>query len=567
MKTLKDMENYIVEQQGLMTLSFIEDTCHKRVVELGRAVMVEPNRYVAKDIVRSVVDKDLYAQRVIEHYNTLVRQEPKKRTKREKGRNATQKEAFELIFRNLLDHRTDDLNHKGKNKRNYIKLGNIDPETQLITKGKFVSNMTDLLEQVKHYNYFSANMFYTNYTATKDDLRHLVSIVLDFDLDKHKVAMTKEELHDLIKKSIKVAPSLIWDSKTPGNYQALILIGVMAGTDKSVHLYEAIVKEMVDKLQYADNACISANHLYSVPRSNDVRKIRFYHDVVYDIKDQFRWLLDERDQCRAEQLENGNVADFTKHAIRKHPAIDALFNGQILPRTRNNACFTLALVMRSLGYSESECEEYITNEWYPKVRNRSVDKADFTTKERDKVIQKAYSGKFKSFHSDYVTMVTGMECDLKGYFGRYQNQGINVLNNAEKVIEFLRQQDNRFEGNLQDIADAIGAKKRTLERVMRELREGGIISYQSAKGRGKTAVYELQEKYQEEPKPVEKPNNVKVFPPDLQTELQAIEEDARRNPEKYPDRSNERDWWFPIEEVDEEEILAVMRLFEKWNTA
>ncbi len=534
------MEDYISNHGEPLALSFIKDICSKRQ---GR---------------KNIVDQEKYVKQVTNLYLATVKSERKKqRAKREKGKSISQRKAFELIFRNNFDRNAD-------KRKNYVVVANIDSENKTIKKPRFVANMEDLLDKVKSLNYFSNNMFYSNYHFTADKLRHLVSIVLDFDLDTQGISMTKDEIHDYIKGTIGVAPALVWDTKTKGNYQAIILIESMSGTGKSVHLYEEIIREMVYRLKYADKACINANHLFSVPRSNNDRKIRLYNESVHSI-DDFRWLLDERDKHREEELANGNVVEFAKRAIRKHPAIQALFNGEILERTRNNACFTLALVMRELGYSESECDDYIVNEWYPRVKKRSIDKDNFTRKERDKCVKKAYSGKFKSFHSDYVEMVTGIECNLRGYFGRYQSQGIYKLNNAEKVIEFLRKQENRFEGNLQDIADAIGANKRTLERTMRELRSEGVVLYQSAKGRGKKAMYTLQESVKPDVKPNKEAKNVRDIGA-LRTELQTIEEDVRQNPEKYLDRTKEPDWWVPIEQVDDDEIRAVLQLFKEWST-
>lgn len=247
-------------------------------------------------------------------------------------------------------------------------LIDIDVEQRTIS-GKLANHeLTKMIERAKKYDYFTANMFISHQFFSKEMLTLLGVIILDFDLDTFGVAMSKEDLYKYIEKTLKVKPSMIWDTKTPGNYQVAILIEPMTGTPKSVHLYEQIVKEMTYKLKLCDVACANANHIFALGKNNKhtSRFTRKYNDDVHSIN-EFRWLLNERDERRKnEQANNERVFDFTKEAVKKHPAIKALFAGENLS-WRDHACFTLALVMKFLGDTEEEAENYILAHWQPKV--------------------------------------------------------------------------------------------------------------------------------------------------------------------------------------------------------
>lgn len=490
MQTLKDMENYL-SAKHYGTLECIKKQCRKRVYsrtdieEIGKTE--HGTKYRSTQMFEYVLDEDLYNKQVAEYFRKVFKPEKKKR---EIGKNINQREAFEIIFRDLFTMRN--------NEKNRVFLANVDPETQTIVgRKKSVADMNGLLKNLRAYSYFTNAFFYSHRDYTKENLRQLHAITLDFDLDKHSVFMCKSDLYKYIKDNIGVAPNLIWDTKTPGNYQAVILLETMAGTSRSVHLFEQIVKEMCYKMPFADSSIVSANHLFSIPKSNKDRKIRKYHTTVKNI-DDFRWLLSERDERRSKQATNGNVLEFTNVAVRKHPAITALFDAEIKAGQRNVGCLTLSLVMRFLGYSELECENYIVLEWYPKIHNRACDGSPFTRNEMYQCIKKAYSDRYKCFHSFYVEQSTGIDCDIKGYFrNAVRNQEIYSTGNKKKVIAFLEEQNGKFKGQMEDIATFIGANKRTLERTMRELRKEGIINYETSQGRSKQSVFTLRELQQE----------------------------------------------------------------------
>lgn len=489
-----------------MIREFIKEHCYETVFdrteikEIGKTAI--GTRYSSKYIYKKVFNEQEYKSMVRAYYlreiEPLEKKEKQKRKKKELGTNITQEEFFQVIFREHFDHRRGEKDNKGR--RIYLRsfLANIDAENHLIENFSAVTHIEKVIKQAKKYGYFTPNMFISHKFFTKEMLSLLGVIVLDFDLDSANMIMTKEEVYKYIKKKLNVESAMIWDTKTKGNYQAAILIHSMTGTPKSVHLYEQIVKEMCFKLgPMVDAACVNANHLFSIGQNNKRkgRLTRKYGETVYNI-DDFRWLLLERDERRRKENPS-KVMDFTKEAVRRHPAIKALFEAENIT-WRDHACFTLGLVMRFLGYSQEECENYILSVWQPKVDNLSVYGEHFTTREATKCIRHAYSDRYKCFHSHWVEVCTGMDCNLRGYF-RFvnQNKGIYVTDTEERLKAFLRENNGVFEGKIADIVEKLSVKRRTLELWIENLRNNGELHYETKRGRGAKTTFILQESVKE----------------------------------------------------------------------
>ncbi|MFC4182385.1 hypothetical protein [Saccharococcus thermophilus] len=493
------MEKYFSPEQ----LAFIKEQCYKEVhaetviKELGQSS-------IGKLMQSTYIYKKVFVE---EEYHRLLRlifirdilpqlEKKKKRKKKEIGRNITQKEFFKTIFRDHFDHRRGELDKKGR--KIYLKafLFDIDHESKLINRQTVINSLDKLIIRSRKYNYFTPNMFISHKFFTKEMLSLLGAFILDFDLDKHKIVMTKEELYYYIFERIKAYPAMIWDTKTKGNYQACILIEPMTGTPSSVYLYEQVLQEMIRKLEIADDACKNANHIYAIGKNNprESKFIRKYNEIVYNIND-FRWLLKERDERRRKEAEAGvKILDFTTEAIRKHPAIKALFEAENI-YLRDHACFTLALVMKFLGYSQEECENYILSEWQPKVDNIRIYGEHFTVNEALKCIRHAYSDKYKCFHSDWVEICTGIECNLRGYFrfNTYESKGIYQTKNKQKLIDYLRTNGGIVEGNRKTLAEATGINILTLKDILEQMKKDGELYYEEKRGRGAKTIFVLTE--------------------------------------------------------------------------
>lgn len=494
-----------------IVLGYIQDNCYERKFDRTELTCLGKSKvgttYRSVNIYKNVFNETKYKQMVrayyIQNVQPSVEEEQKKtrkRNKKEIGQNITQEEFLQTIFRDNFEHRKGQKDKKGRRINMHSFLMNIDPALKVID-GKSVANSFEkMLEKSRKYKYFTPNMFISYKTFTKELLTLLGVIILDFDLDKVNMVMTKEEVFTYIKKKLKIEPSMIWDTKTEGNYQVGICIEPMTGTAKSVHLYEQVVKEMIYRLgDMCDLACSNANHVFSMGQNNKHKKkyIRKYNDNIHNIN-EFRWLLHERDERRKNESVSTNIIDFTREGVRRDPAITALFNGQV--SWRNHACFTLSLVMRFLGYSEEETENYILSVWLPIVKDKG--EHPFTTSEAIKCIQHGYSGKYRNFHSNWVEVVTGIECNLKGYFKGYApyiNQGIYVMDTGTRFKEFLRNNGGTYVGTIPEITEVLDVSNKTLKRKIAEMCENGELEYQSTKGRYAKSTFTLVEQVNETP--------------------------------------------------------------------
>lgn len=436
-----------------------------------------------KELVRATYIQD-YQEDYIKQQNIKAKKQVK-----ESGKNVTIKEFFQDLFRDHFEFRRGQKDNKGR--RIYLKsfLFNIDAAEKVIDEKRVIRNIDSLYKKVNRYGYFTPNMFISHQFFTKEMLSLMGVIVLDFDLDKVHKVLTKEQLKKYIKLKIGVFPNYIWDTKTKGNFQVAILIEKMPATPSSVHLYEQIVKEMIVKLgDVVDESCYNANHIFSRPMNNARmdKFVRKYNDEIYNIN-KFRWLLDERDKRREKER---TIIDFKEEIFMREPSIQALFDGNV--SWRDHACFTLALVMRWLGKDEFETENFILGDWINKVNNDNYDHR-FTIKEAQKCVKHAYSGNYKCFHSKWVGIVTGIECNFKGYFRwtKYENKGIYKMNTKQCLVEFLRKNNGEWQGTKQELANEVGANEETVKKIIAKMKKDDELRYETKRGRGVKTIFTL----------------------------------------------------------------------------
>ncbi|HDR7220631.1 TPA: hypothetical protein QCW55_005637 [Bacillus cereus] len=513
--SFKEIESQVSDD----VLEHIKNDCYERVFSHSELTKIEKTktgtRYRSLNVYKTVFNENKYTRLVRQYFIEHIHQEEvkpskktskkeakkeqnkvsktkiKKRKKKEIGKNITQREFFEHIFRDLFDNRRGEEDTKGR--RIYLKsfFFDMDKELRLINEQKVASNLEKAIAHGRKYGHFTPALFISHRFFTKEMLSLLGVIVLDFDLDKTGIFMTKEQLYKHIKTMLQVEPAMIWDTSTKGNYQAAILIEKMVGTPKSIHLYEQIVKEMIHKLgDICDKSAWESNHSFAIGRNNirEGKYIRFYSNEVHSIN-KFRWLLDERDQRRQKETK---VIDFKEVSIRKHPAITALLEGDVY--WRDHACFTAALVLRFLGKDEIEAETFLLTRWLSKVNNANYDHP-FTEREVLKCTKHAYSGNYRSFHSSWVEICTGLECNLKGYFRpTYESKGIYQTDTKDLFVAFMKKNNGFYIGTKKSLAEELGVKYETLKKIIENMRKENELSYPTVRGQGKQTPFTLIEK-------------------------------------------------------------------------
>lgn len=509
----KKIDSFILEN--------IKDNCwdivyETEVTEIGDTE--HGKELLSRRVAKRKFNENTYNKLVREFYLNYIQavEEEKKKEElkqqgkktREKGRNITVREFFELVFRDFFDHRKGEFDKgkkldeegkvRGKPRRIYLKsfAVNIDPETYAKAEQGVARSIEKMAQLARKYTYFTPALFVSHKFFTKETLSLMGLIVLDFDLSETMVVMTREEIRQMIIKKLKVEPNFIWDTATKGNFQAGIMIGQMVGTPKSVYLYEQVVREMLHKLDYlVDQKTFFPNHLFRIPKNDRVNKkyVRKYNETVHDIK-EFSWLLDERfERIKSERT----VVNFEEERFLRDPAIDALLNGDV--HYRDHGCFTAALVYKWLGKDESECFLELSQRWLPKVQAHT-DRFDhsFGIGEVEKCVRSAYSGRYKGFKSFWVEYVTGIDYRYNGSFKWVpnQNEGKYVMNTVERIKKFIRENNGVFTGKIEEIAKSAGVSLRSVKRHLVSLREKGELEYETNQGRGLDTTFKLIEKPQ-----------------------------------------------------------------------
>ncbi|WP_283749689.1 hypothetical protein, partial [Bacillus mycoides] len=138
-----------IEQQiDVALLEEFKKQSTKKVFSHSELTLVEKTkhgkRYKSTNIYTYEVHKEEYKKLVREHYMKIQKEQQKKdskKRKKEKGKNITQKEFFELIFRDHFDHRKGEKDKKGR--RIYLKsfLFNINKETKIIDEKSVVRSL------------------------------------------------------------------------------------------------------------------------------------------------------------------------------------------------------------------------------------------------------------------------------------------------------------------------------------------------------------------------------------------------------------------------------------------
>lgn len=447
-----------------------------------------------RNIYEDVFKEKEYRETLLNYYNQHVHKEYEAKEEKDEGKNIKVDEFLETVFRNSFDNRRGQKDKQGRTIYRKAHLFKIDSEKNELIKSTSVSTLDQLKNKVKNerYNHFSPQLYIHGACYSKEFLSILNVIVLDFDLVQQGIYMSTRQLRRYIEKKLKVTPNIIHDTHTKGNYQAVISIEPMMGTPKSVHLYEEIVREMILTLEIADYNARNANHSFSigVDSSRKQRRIRKYHDRLHNIN-QFRWLLKQRDDRRKKE---GVLIDFTEKAFMKHPAIEALMNGEV--EYRNNAAFTLALVLKHLKWSEDETKNFMHGDWLHKVNQNHKYDHPFTRNELDHCVKHAYSGKYKNFHSTHVTRCTGIPCDFEGYFRRkrftpYENKGAYDTKAKQRLMQFFADRNGIWEGNRKDLAIELDANEETLKKMLPKLRNEGEIEYETVRGAGATTTFKV----------------------------------------------------------------------------
>lgn len=373
-------------------------------------------------------------------------------------------------------------------------------ETKTGTKEvKFVcDSLEKVIENAGNYEYFTVNQVNSPKSRLKENLSSLNGFVLDFDLTKDGTNRdyTADKLAYVIFNEFNLYPHFVWDTKTNGNYQCMLLINQLAGLNKYVMLFESIAKRLSIVLG-SDYSATVANKLFRIPK----QAIYEYESPlnVYDI-DDFKFVFENEEINRRlnelqTEYEQGKVINFTEKQLLDSSAIKALINCDIVS-LRNHACFTLALFFYSIGRDRQEVTEFFLNEWYEKANDKTKFSKRFLKSEIRSCIKSAYSGRYAGASKEWIEAITGHPFAFSVYKSTYISKNIYMKKNElrTRLINWIRENPDTVVSQ-SNLAEILEVKKRSLELNITEMKKEGILTVETVfNGRKRLgSIYSLVE--------------------------------------------------------------------------
>lgn len=392
--------------------------------------------------------------------------------------------------------------------RTYLK-GN--QKTFLVGKDKEKSfacrTIEKVLEKQKKFTYFTPSIFWHHRLRTKEHILWITEITLDFDLAKDGTGrkFTPQELAKLIHYELGLYPSYVWETETPGNYQMSFLIVPITGTPKTVYLYECIARRLAVMFG-ADLGAINANNLYRKPRKG----VWKFSDHILDIDDFKIIFEDDENEAKIKEIrEEGKLVSFTEEQIWRHESIQMLLQAEFL-QWRNHAAFTIALLYYAMGKDPDDVIDFFYTplpgekaSWWEKVNDDRFGGAYFPKREIRDSVKSAFSGKYHGPSKAWIYLLTGVEFPFNLYKSSYikkENGYISGDATRRKIIDWVRENDG-VTIKQPELAHQLGLKERSLKRKIKELKDEGVIDFETKKGRHSSGTtfhytYQAHEKFQ-----------------------------------------------------------------------
>lgn len=332
-------------------------------------------------------------------------------------------------------------------------------------------SLADISQIEHHASHFSISLYYKKSSRLKENIRYIVSIPLDIDWGKKGIKATKSEVWHWVKEKTGLEISCIWNSKTDWCYHGVIRIEMMVGTAKSIHLHEWVTKEISKRI----NTDLGAANSNQWLRMKGYEK---FSDRIYNI-DELKCFLPSKEELEARQNNyNNDVVSLEKARITSHPAIKALLAGEIVS-WRNNACFTAALLLKVLGYSQSEAEEHLSGDWFARVNNDDFD-APFKLKEVKDSVKSAFSGKYMGPSKEWIHNVTGIEFPWNINYVRTKYKKAHEVYNA--ILQFI----NKHEGialKTHEIAEKTNLTEDIVRKALPKMKKEKLLVYETKRGK------------------------------------------------------------------------------------
>ncbi|WP_421385550.1 winged helix-turn-helix domain-containing protein (plasmid) [Bacillus salacetis] len=323
-------------------------------------------------------------------------------------------------------------------------------------------------------SHFSISLYYKQTSRLKENIRYMVAIPFDIDWGKKGIQATASEVWQWIYKNTGLEISALWGSKTRWCYHGVLRIEVMVGTPKSIHLLEWVAKELAKAI----NADVGGTNSNQWLRIGSGSKFEKYSDKVYNIDELKKFLPGEDDLQRRQKAKTLGVTSLEKYRVENHPAIEKLLSGNIVS-WRNHACFTAALMLKVLGYSQDEAYERLSGDWFKNVNGTGWDKP-FRISEVKSSVKSAFSGKYKAPSKEWIYNVTEEEFPYNLVYVRTKYKKADEVRVA--IVNYLRENGD-ITAKQEELAEYIEMPYRSVQKELKWLKDNEIIEYKAARGR------------------------------------------------------------------------------------
>jgi len=350
--------------------------------------------------------------------------------------------------------------------------------TQYNQKLRSFRNVEELLIVKDQVQWYTPNQFnLVKCGRTKKNVQFINSVVVEFDCFLPSVLDVIERIEEA---GIE-PPHFLARSKTPGHWHVYWLIDPIPAYSNVVKQIERITKDMANRMG-ADIQGVGVERWFAIPRGDIYSYAPPTALYSYQtFKDWFEINTYENNQSIKKKETSAKVL---KMDVFGHPAIIKLLQGSDVGQ-RDHACFTLALLFYSQGWSKSEALNELIS-WNKKNTEQ------IRISQINKCLKSAYSGKYKGPKPEYIEYLTGIPFKMRIMRVSQEERNYQKLYDIQYRILQLIRKEKVLSLSQADIAEEIKAPLRSVKKALKELIElKRIIKIGGGKGPGNNAAYKL----------------------------------------------------------------------------
>lgn len=341
-----------------------------------------------------------------------------------------------------------------------------------------ISSFDNLYKMLDIYKdgikFWTPNTFYT-YRRERKALRWLNSFFIDIDV-KDNPGLTLIDVQERITLAGLPPATLIVKSPSKGFHVYWFLSTPARATMKTVKLFEVITSCMAQEMG-ADIKAVGAERYMRLPNQSNILLYEEENTYAFDTFKDWREVNSLDD---VKPVYNNNIKVLPK-GILSHPAVKELLKG-VDKGIRDNTAFTLALALRSEGYTQDQAFNVLES-WNEK-NTPPLSLFDLYSK-----IKSAYSGKYRGPSAKWITTLSGIDFEYKiisQKIPRNERKRVHIEEWEQDILAFLDGQDGSWFGSQSELATALNAPLRSVKQALKYLVSKTKISLQ-VEGKGRSA--------------------------------------------------------------------------------